>query len=307
MNNNPLVYIILPCYNGEKYLLEQLMSVYYQNYTNWYLIFINDGSTDNSETIARDWITHYNLHNKVKIINKENWWLNSAITRWLEEVKKLCNINNTDNLVTYCDADDIFTRDKLEIQVDYMVKNPEYWMTYHKAIWIDKNCELINPYPMDHYYHEDSFLYAATITNRYNAPTMVFKAKYIDLIIPMPLWKRMAQDFRTGLTLWLNNVKTHFIDKGLFYRRCFQWSMARNYEKKSKIEQWKIRMENFDLLKKRFPNKDINYVYRYNYDRYIAWEEKWYWRIRTYLLMLLKYPKIFYLWLKCQIKKSLKL
>jgi hypothetical protein len=44
----------------------------------------------------------------------------------LEEVKKLCDIHNTDSLVAYCDADDIWTRDKLEVQVNYMVENPEY-------------------------------------------------------------------------------------------------------------------------------------------------------------------------------------
>ena len=80
-NKNPLVYIVMPCYNGEKYLLEQLMSIYYQNYTNRYLIFVNDGSTDNSENILRDWISHYNLHDKVMVINKKNGGVNSAVQR----------------------------------------------------------------------------------------------------------------------------------------------------------------------------------------------------------------------------------
>ena len=306
-NKEPVVYIVLPCYNGEKYLLEQLMSLYYQNYTNWYLIFVNDWSTDNSETITRDWISHYNLHDKVKIINKENWWLNSGIQRWLEEVKELCDIHNTNSLISYCDADDIWTKDKLKIQVEYMIKNSEYWMTYHKAIKIDENNELVSSNYMDHYYREDSFLYIATIWNWYNAPTMIFKAKYIDLILPMPLWKQMAQDSRTWYVLWLNNVKAHFINKSLFYRRFYHWSMSISIAEKNRIEQWKIRMEYFYFLKKRFPNKNITPVYEYNYDRYINWEQKHYWRLKVYLLMLFKYPKIFYLWLKCQIWRTFKL
>ena len=90
MSKDPLVYIVLCVYNWEKYFLEQLMSLYYQNYTNWYLIIVNDWSSDNSENIARDFISHYNLHDKVMVINKENWWLNSAITVWLKEIKKRC-------------------------------------------------------------------------------------------------------------------------------------------------------------------------------------------------------------------------
>ena len=81
MNETPLVYITMPCYNGEKYLLDQLMSIYYQNYTNRYLIFINDGSTDNSEQIIRDWISHYNLYNKVRVITKENGGVMSAVQK----------------------------------------------------------------------------------------------------------------------------------------------------------------------------------------------------------------------------------
>jgi glycosyltransferase involved in cell wall biosynthesis len=70
--NKPLVYIVLPCYNSEKYLLEQLMSIYNQNYQNWFLIFVNDGSTDSSLEIAKKFTKDYNLEEKVKIISQKN-------------------------------------------------------------------------------------------------------------------------------------------------------------------------------------------------------------------------------------------
>ena len=304
-SNTHLVYIVLPCYNAEKYLLEQLMSIYYQNYSNWYLIFINDWSTDNSEAIARDRISHYNLHDKVKIINKENWWLNSSIQRWLEEVKKLCDIHNTDSLVAYCDADDMWTKNKLELQINFMLKHPEYWLTYHNSYSIDQNNEIISPRYQNHFYREENFFYMATIWNRYNWPTMLFKPKYIDYIIPMPQWKHMAQDLWTALALWLNNIKILFLDNCLLCRRVYWWSMQRNLEKKSTIEQNKIRMEYYYTLQKRFPDKDISDVIKYNYDRYIVWQQKKYWRIRIILCMLFKYPKIFFKWLKAFLLTSL--
>lgn len=54
--NNPLVSIIVPCYNQAQYLDEALQSVLDQTYTNWECIVINDGSPDNTAEVAKKWI-----------------------------------------------------------------------------------------------------------------------------------------------------------------------------------------------------------------------------------------------------------
>ena len=137
--NNPLIYIVLPIYNWEKYFLEQLMSIYHQNYKKWYLIIVNDWSTDNSEKIAKKFISDYDLKHKVRIIYKKNWGLNSAITKCLEEIKKLCDTKNTNELICYCDCDDVRTREKLETQAKYMIDNPDIWVSYHDVAIINEN------------------------------------------------------------------------------------------------------------------------------------------------------------------------
>ena len=50
--NKPLVSVITPCYNGEKFLHRFLDSVLNQTYTNVEFIFINDGSFDKTEEIV---------------------------------------------------------------------------------------------------------------------------------------------------------------------------------------------------------------------------------------------------------------
>ena len=49
-NSNPLVSIVMNCFNGEKYLTEALDSIYAQSYSNWEVIFWDNASTDQSAT-----------------------------------------------------------------------------------------------------------------------------------------------------------------------------------------------------------------------------------------------------------------
>ena len=54
MHKEPLVSIIMNCYNGEKYLEESLKSVINQSYQNWELIFWDNLSSDNSKKILNN-------------------------------------------------------------------------------------------------------------------------------------------------------------------------------------------------------------------------------------------------------------
>ena len=61
--DQPLVSVVMNCYNGEKYLKEAIESVYAQTYRNWEIIFWDNASTDNSKRIAKSFDSklHYFL------------------------------------------------------------------------------------------------------------------------------------------------------------------------------------------------------------------------------------------------------
>lgn len=64
------VSIIIPCYNSEKYIHKCMDSVINQTYTNWEVIVVDDGSSDNSYKILKE----YSLkNNKIKIIRQKNY------------------------------------------------------------------------------------------------------------------------------------------------------------------------------------------------------------------------------------------
>lgn len=62
MSRNPLISVVIPCYNYDKYVEEAIRSVLNQTYKNIELIVINDGSTDNSNSVIRKLKEKYTFH-----------------------------------------------------------------------------------------------------------------------------------------------------------------------------------------------------------------------------------------------------
>lgn len=309
---NPLVYIVMPCYNSEKYLLEQLMSIYYQNYTDWYLIFVNDWSTDKSEDIIRDWISHYNLHDKVKVVNKENWWVNTATWRWLEEVKGMCDINNTDSLISYCDSDDIWTRDKLKIQVEYMVSHPECDLSYTDMAIIDENWIIKDKSFLDKSLPEKAknFYYFCILGTYIISTEMMYRAKHIDNILPIP-WLTpviyQAQDFWTISSVLLSWGNLHFINKSLVYYRKRESSLQSKLKTIDNIVRFENKIKFYYKLQERFHDNDqIGNVINFYKDRYLNRGKKEFSQSMIYFFILIKYPKIFFILTKDKLFKLFK-
>lgn len=72
---NPLISIVVPCYNQAQFLDECLQSVIDQTYQNWECIIVNDGSLDNTEEIAKQWIQK---DARFLYLHKENGGVSSA-------------------------------------------------------------------------------------------------------------------------------------------------------------------------------------------------------------------------------------
>ncbi|WP_407533726.1 glycosyltransferase family 2 protein [Elizabethkingia miricola] len=118
MTNNfkPSISVVIPMYNSEKTIIQTLESVFSQTYTPSEIIIVNDGSTDNSQTIVEGFIDK-NKKIQCKFINKSNGGVSTA--------RNIGMKNASSDWIALLDSDDEWLPNKLERQIDILAHNPQ--------------------------------------------------------------------------------------------------------------------------------------------------------------------------------------
>ncbi len=108
--DKPFVSVIIPVYNGEKYLTEAVESIHLQNYNPLEIIIIDDGSTDKTAQIAK------NIKGNVKYRYQTNKGPAAARNRGIRLAKS--------RFLAFLDADDLWPENKLQVQVAKLLSAP---------------------------------------------------------------------------------------------------------------------------------------------------------------------------------------
>ena len=111
MANVPLVSVVIPTYNSPDYLIQTLETVLAQTFTDYEVLVINDGSTDN--TLER--LKPY--QNRIRLIDQPNGGIGVARNRGIDEA--------WGKYVALLDHDDLWMPDKLQWQVEFFQRHPE--------------------------------------------------------------------------------------------------------------------------------------------------------------------------------------
>ena len=106
--SRPLVSVVIPVFNGERFLAQAIESVLAQTYETVETIVVDDGSTDGSAQIARSYPVAY--------LHQENGGVAAARNRGIETAQG--------DLVSFLDHDDVWLQRKLELQVDALARHP---------------------------------------------------------------------------------------------------------------------------------------------------------------------------------------
>ena len=107
-----MISVVIPLYNKEKSIATTLESVFAQSYTDYEVVVVDDGSTDNSQNIVRGLV-----NDKIRLISKPNGGVCSARNRGIQEAKG--------EYIALLDGDDIWDKEYLSEQVKMIRDFPE--------------------------------------------------------------------------------------------------------------------------------------------------------------------------------------
>ena len=126
---HPLVTVGIPLYNHEKYIVQCLDSIVKQTYKNIQLIVIDDGSSDNSYKIAKEYLENQEYNRNYKIIKQVNQGICKTYNKIAEQAQG--------KYISFLGSDDYWFLDKIETEVEFLEKKPQYALVYSNAIKID--------------------------------------------------------------------------------------------------------------------------------------------------------------------------
>lgn len=132
--SGPLVSVIVGVYNKERFVGECLRSVLAQTYTNWELIVVDDASTDNSLAEAERAIAG---NSRAQILRRKT---NSG----------MCGVARNDGMrvaqgeiFMFLDADDMWIPRKMEVQVAFMERHPDYLFCHARCWKVDADGQVL--------------------------------------------------------------------------------------------------------------------------------------------------------------------
>ena len=122
---SPSVSVVIPVYNGTNYLREAIDSVLNQTYSNYEIIVVDDGSTDET------WALIQSYGSKVRGIRQENRGVAGALNNGIR--------SSTGDYVAWLSHDDLFLQAKLQRQIEFLLQNNQFSACYTDYYTIDQS------------------------------------------------------------------------------------------------------------------------------------------------------------------------
>lgn len=192
----PKVTIIIPVYNGKKYMKEAIDSAISQTYENIEILVINDGSKDDgaSDRIARSY------GDKIRYIEKENGGVSTVLNLALKEM--------TGDYFSWLSHDDVYYQNKIEEEINFLNNNNligKRCILYSDYDLIDEKSRLISEAIKDHEMLEKKPEYAL-LRGTVNGITLLIPKKAFDECGNFDEKLRCAQDYE----LWYRMMKSGY-------------------------------------------------------------------------------------------------
>lgn len=112
-SREPLVSVVMPVFNAGQYLVDAVSSILQQTFSDWEMICVNDGSSDQSGRLL-DWFA--SRDSRIRVLHQENAGIVGALNAGWRAARA--------PLICRMDSDDVALPERMERQVDFMKVNP---------------------------------------------------------------------------------------------------------------------------------------------------------------------------------------
>ena len=196
------VTVIIPTFNRGYCLAESIQSVLDQSFTNFELIVVDDGSTDNTLEVMNQFP---DIH---KISMKKNRGVSFARNRGMEQARG--------EWIAFLDSDDLWERHKLATQMKWVERHPDCHAVYTDEIWI-RNGVRVNPMNKHRKYSGDIFRYCLPLCI-VSPSSVLLRAELLNEVGGFDESMPVCEDY----DLWLRiaiRFPFHFIEEKLIVKR----------------------------------------------------------------------------------------
>ncbi|MBB6271536.1 glycosyltransferase involved in cell wall biosynthesis [Pedobacter cryoconitis] len=229
MDNLPLVSVIVPCYNHDKFIETCIKSIVNQTYKNIQIIVIDDGSRDNSPQILDQLSKEYGFFFE----RQQNQGLSRTLNKGINSYAK-------GKYISVIASDDYWDTEKIEKQVEFLEQHPNYGIVFGKAIIVDENDQKTGTLGDGISAHDLEFE-QLFLDNKVIALTTMIRKEIFD-----SLGGFNESSYIEDWDLWLKISELHkvgFIDEYMGYYRRHSSNMSSNLlkmedAKTNIINQW---------------------------------------------------------------------
>jgi len=248
MTSKPLISIVIPLFNAEDYIVETLQSVMNQTYTYWEILIVDDCSTDSSIRVIEEFVND----KRVKIIHSEKNFGGPAKPRNIGVAQA------NGEYIAFLDADDLWSSDKLETQIDIMLSNNLNFSSTSSLFIDDKSRNISDKYTFLSFLkrHESKNSVCDLIKNKFIATSSVLVKKNVLVDFSEDKDLVSVEDLYQWIAL-LDNEKVNYeyIDNQLLQYRVLFSSISNRgmkYKQSSKanlaILQFIVRNNKFEYV-----------------------------------------------------------
>lgn len=279
---NKLVSIVLPVYNGEKYLREAIDSILKQSYREFELIIVNDCSTDSTEKIIQEY-----MEIDSRIVYCQNK-VNSKLPKSLNNGFKLAK----GEYWTWTSDDNLLHINMIERLVNYLDLNSDTDLVYTDYNLIDENGTLVETVTAD----KPNLIYIKNVVNA----SFMYRSSVAKSVGEYDTTRFLVEDYEYWLRINLHG-KINSYHECLYDYRNHGGSLTATRKAEVQKVLKKLRWDYLDkYIEKKFPKDWI-----YNYFNYLmGFSDNRLERIRLRLTFMRKYPGYVLYFIRNQGKSS---